>query len=67
MNGSRGINNNYFFICYLKYIYLVLFQRGLRINKESKKLWIEYCKIELLYIRKIKKRWNILGLLPSTV
>ncbi|KAJ3105388.1 U3 snoRNP protein [Phlyctochytrium planicorne] len=38
----------------------VLLQRGLRINSESKNLWHEYFKLELLYIAKLKERRRIL-------
>jgi U3 small nucleolar RNA-associated protein 6 len=37
-------------------------QRGLRFCKESKKLWLEYAKLETLYIGKIAGRRKILGL-----
>lgn len=37
-------------------------QRGLRFCKRSKVLWIEYMKLELLYIAKITARWQILGI-----
>ncbi|TPX68225.1 hypothetical protein SpCBS45565_g03279 [Spizellomyces sp. 'palustris'] len=38
----------------------VLLQRGLRINPESQKLWLEYFKLELLWIEKIKERRKVL-------
>ncbi|KAI8912914.1 U3 small nucleolar RNA-associated protein 6-domain-containing protein [Powellomyces hirtus] len=38
----------------------VLLQRGLRINPESKKLWVEYFKLELLWVEKIKERRKVL-------
>jgi U3 small nucleolar RNA-associated protein 6 len=37
-------------------------QRGLRFCKGSKSLWLEYMKLELLYIAKIAARRQILGL-----
>ncbi|KAF2198564.1 rRNA processing protein-like protein Utp6 [Delitschia confertaspora ATCC 74209] len=37
-------------------------QRGLRFCKSSKKLWLEYAKLETLYIGKIAGRRKILGL-----
>ncbi|PVU97614.1 hypothetical protein BB561_000440 [Smittium simulii] len=37
-----------------------LMQRGLRINKKSKKMWLEYCKFELIFAEKIKLRRKIL-------
>ncbi|OUM68824.1 hypothetical protein PIROE2DRAFT_3342, partial [Piromyces sp. E2] len=37
-----------------------LLQRGLRINGESKKLWLEYFRLELLYLEKLRERRKIL-------
>ncbi|OJJ51426.1 hypothetical protein ASPZODRAFT_138521 [Penicilliopsis zonata CBS 506.65] len=37
-------------------------QRGLRFCKRSKKLWIDYAKLELIYITKLVARQKILGL-----
>ena len=37
-------------------------QRGLRFCKSSRKLWLEYAKLEILYIVKISARREILGL-----
>lgn len=37
-------------------------QRGLRFCKSSKAIWLEYAKLELLYIAKIHARRKILGL-----
>ena len=37
-------------------------QRGLRFCKNSRILWLEYAKLEMLYIAKIAARRNILGL-----
>jgi U3 small nucleolar RNA-associated protein 6 len=37
-------------------------QRGLRFCKNSKALWLEYCKLELIYIAKIAARRRILGI-----
>ncbi|KAL5335725.1 U3 small nucleolar RNA-associated protein 6-domain-containing protein [Aspergillus crustosus] len=37
-------------------------QRGLRLCKSSRKLWIQYAKLELIYITKIVARQRILGL-----
>lgn len=39
-----------------------LFQRGLRVNSSSKQLWLEYFRMELLHLEKIKKRRAVLGL-----
>ena len=38
----------------------ILMQRAIRINKECKPLWLEYFKLELLWIEKIKQRRKIL-------
>lgn len=38
-----------------------LLQKALRQHKESQNLWIEYFKLELLHVRKIKKRRDLLG------
>ena len=37
-------------------------QRGLRFCKRSKELWLEYAKLEMIYIAKIAARRRILGL-----
>ncbi len=37
-------------------------QRGLRFCKNSKKMWLEYGKLEMLYIAKIAARRQILGI-----
>ncbi|MCJ1285038.1 U3 snoRNP protein [Xylographa opegraphella] len=37
-------------------------QRGLRFCKQSKELWLEYARLELIYIAKIAGRREILGL-----
>ncbi|KAL9625587.1 MAG: hypothetical protein Q9160_000300 [Pyrenula sp. 1 TL-2023] len=37
-------------------------QRGLRFCRSSKKLWLEYFRLELLYVAKISARRKILGL-----
>jgi len=38
----------------------ILLQRGLRLNSDSKKLWLEYFKLELLYLTKVIQRKEIL-------
>ncbi|KAI9017097.1 U3 small nucleolar RNA-associated protein 6-domain-containing protein [Gaertneriomyces semiglobifer] len=38
----------------------ILLQRGLRINSESRKLWLEYFRLELLWIEKLRARRKIL-------
>jgi U3 small nucleolar RNA-associated protein 6 len=38
----------------------ILLQRALRLNGNSEKLWIEYYKLEWLYVEKIKKRREFL-------
>ncbi|KAH3687097.1 hypothetical protein WICPIJ_001926 [Wickerhamomyces pijperi] len=42
-----------------------LFQKGLRFNKDSSKLWIEYALFELSYITKLLNRRKILGLVTE--
>ncbi|OLY85071.1 U3 small nucleolar RNA-associated protein 6 [Smittium mucronatum] len=37
-----------------------LMQRGLRLNKKSKKIWYEYIKMELIFAERIKMRRKIL-------
>ncbi|KAF2747577.1 hypothetical protein M011DRAFT_477203 [Sporormia fimetaria CBS 119925] len=37
-------------------------QRGLRFNKSSENLWLEYAKLETIYIAKIAGRRKVLGL-----
>lgn len=37
-------------------------QRGLRFNKQSRLLWLEYAKLEMNYVAKIAARQQILGL-----
>lgn len=37
-------------------------QRGLRFCKHSKDLWLEYAKLEMLYVSKIAARSRVLGL-----
>jgi len=39
-----------------------ILQKGLRQNNESSILWLEYFKMELLHVRKIKKRKEALGI-----
>lgn len=39
-----------------------LMQRGLRNLKQSDKLWLEYFRLELMHVDKIKKRRKLLGL-----
>lgn len=42
-----------------------VFQRGLRFNPEDRKLWLEYTKLELLYVSKILARRKLLGILSD--
>lgn len=42
-----------------------LFQKGLRFNKDSKKLWLSYTIFELSYITKLLNRRKILGLITE--
>lgn len=39
-----------------------LMQKSLRLNRDSKTLWLEYFRLELLHVDKIKKRRDILSL-----
>jgi len=39
-----------------------LMQKALRLNQESKTLWLEYFRLELLHVDKIKKRKDVLSL-----
>ncbi|KAJ1903757.1 U3 snoRNP protein, partial [Coemansia sp. IMI 209127] len=39
-----------------------LMQRALRVNPKSKELWIEYFRLELLLVEKIKSRRRVLGI-----
>ena len=39
-----------------------LLQQGIRANPESKHLWMELFRMELLYVEKMKKRRDLLGL-----
>lgn len=39
-----------------------LMQKGLRFNPESQKLWTEYFKLELFYLKKILERNSVLGI-----
>ncbi|KAK4549215.1 hypothetical protein LTR36_007673 [Oleoguttula mirabilis] len=37
-------------------------QRGLRFCKDQRELWVEYCKLEMVYLAKLAARRKILGL-----
>jgi U3 small nucleolar RNA-associated protein 6 len=37
-------------------------QRGIRLNSESVELWREYVKMELGYIERLRRRWEVLGI-----
>ncbi|ORX93777.1 hypothetical protein K493DRAFT_284390 [Basidiobolus meristosporus CBS 931.73] len=43
----------------------ILLQRGLRLNPESQELWLEYVRLELVYMAKIRERRRILGILKK--
>jgi len=43
-----------------------ILQRGLRINESSQQLWLEYFRMELLYLQKIAMRRQVLGLEDET-
>ncbi|RLN79204.1 hypothetical protein BBJ28_00014781, partial [Nothophytophthora sp. Chile5] len=40
----------------------VLMQRAIRLNKHSQKLWLEYFRLELLYVQKMSMRREVLRL-----
>ncbi|XP_028395280.1 U3 small nucleolar RNA-associated protein 6 homolog [Dendronephthya gigantea] len=40
----------------------ILLQRALRLNSNCQNLWLEYFRLELLYIDKVKKRRRLLGI-----
>ena len=42
-----------------------LLQRGIRLNPESVELWTEYVKMELGYIETLRRRWEVLGIIPK--
>ncbi|CEG43302.1 u3 small nucleolar rna-associated protein 6 [Plasmopara halstedii] len=44
----------------------VLMQRAIRLNKENRKLWIEYFRLELLYVQKLTMRRQVLRLDDKT-
>lgn len=43
-----------------------LLQQGIRANPDSKHLWVELFRMELLYVEKMRKRRDLLGLEEST-
>ena len=38
-----------------------LLQRGIRINGDSIDLWTEYVKMEMGFIERLRRRWEVLG------
>ena len=38
-----------------------LLQRGIRINGDSMDLWKEYVKMEMGFIERLRRRWEVLG------
>lgn len=42
-----------------------IMQRGLRFNQDSTLLWLEYAKLELLYVSKILTRRKLLGIMKD--
>ncbi|ETW05730.1 hypothetical protein H310_03430 [Aphanomyces invadans] len=44
----------------------VLMQRSIRMNPHSKKLWLEYFRLEFLYVQKLRTRREVLGLDADT-
>lgn len=43
----------------------IILQRGLRINPDASKMWLEYFRMELLYVEKIALRRTVLGLMDE--
>ena len=42
-----------------------LYQRGLKLNPESEKLWLSYAQFELAYVSKLLARRQVMGLLTE--
>ena len=42
-----------------------LLQRGIRINGDSMDLWKEYVKMEMGFIERLRRRWEVLGVEPE--
>ncbi|KAH7909960.1 U3 small nucleolar RNA-associated protein 6-domain-containing protein [Hygrophoropsis aurantiaca] len=42
-----------------------LLQRGLRLNADSVEMWREYVRMEMGFVEGMRRRWNILGIIPS--
>lgn len=38
-----------------------LLQRGIRMNGESMDMWKEYVKMEMGFIERLRRRWEVLG------
>ncbi|CAM9692111.1 unnamed protein product, partial [Chrysoparadoxa australica] len=43
----------------------VLMQRGLRINKDCRQLWVQYFRLEWCYLQKLAGRRHVMGLEPK--
>jgi hypothetical protein len=43
-----------------------LLQRGIRINGDSMDLWKEYVKMEMGFIERLRRRWEVLGVEMET-
>ena len=46
-------------------MFSALLQRALRLNSQDVSLWVEYTRLELLYLDKMKERQRVLGLDPK--
>lgn len=44
-----------------------LMQRGLRMAKRAPQLWVEYFRLELMYVHKLRARRRVLGLEDDAV
>jgi len=42
-----------------------LLQRGLRMNRDSEELWVEYIKFEMGFVETLRRRWEVLGIVPG--
>ncbi|KAJ3493260.1 hypothetical protein NLJ89_g11061 [Agrocybe chaxingu] len=42
-----------------------LLQRGIRLNAESIEMWTEYVKMELEFVERLRRRWDVLGIKVS--
>jgi hypothetical protein len=42
-------------------------ERALRLNPKSERLWIEFCKLECIYLARIKERMEEFGIDASAL